>query len=72
MLGALIDGGDPVQVMALRDPYELKDMSNVSDYICVFRSRWCSAMAAAELLFGEIEPRDASPVSVPGAGVQAR
>ena len=65
-------GGHLVQVVALRDPYELGAMPFVHDYLCAFGSRWCSAVAAAELVFGEIEASGASPVSVPGAGIEAR
>jgi beta-N-acetylhexosaminidase len=72
VLRGLIDGGGPVQVIALRDPYELSDMSFVRDYVCAFGSRWCSAHAAAELLFGEVEAHGATPVSVPGTGIRAR
>ncbi|MFV2064276.1 MAG: glycoside hydrolase family 3 N-terminal domain-containing protein, partial [Chloroflexota bacterium] len=72
VLRALIAGGHLVQVIALRDPYELRDMPFVHDYVCAFGSRWCSAVAAVELLFGEIAGQGASPVSVPGAGIEAR
>lgn len=72
VLQTLLDGGHLVQVVALRDPYELAAMPFVHDYLCAFGSRWCSAVAAAELVFGEIEASGASPVSVPGAGIEAR
>jgi beta-N-acetylhexosaminidase len=61
-----------VLVVALRDPYELADLPDVTDYLCTFGPRWCSAEAAAAVLFGEAEPTGASPVSVPGADVRAR
>jgi beta-N-acetylhexosaminidase len=72
VLRALTAGGHLVQVMALRDPYELTELPFVEDYLCAFGPRRCSAQAAAEVLFGEATARGASPVSVPGAGIEAR
>lgn len=72
VLQALIDGGHLVQVVALRDPYELSEMPFVTDYLCTFGPRWCSAEAAAEVMFGEKEAHGASPVSIPGTDIEAR
>ncbi len=72
VLRALIDGGHLVQVVALRDPYELGELPFVHDYLCAFGPRWCSAEAAVGVLFGEAEAHGASPVSVPSAGIEAR
>jgi beta-N-acetylhexosaminidase len=72
VLQALTANDDAVQVVALRDPYELATLPFVSDYLCTFGSRWCSAEAAAEVLFGQVEPSGASPVSVPGTAIEAR
>jgi beta-N-acetylhexosaminidase len=72
VLEALRATGGRVLVVALRDPYELADLPDVTDYLCTFGPRWCSAEAAAAVLFGEAEPMGASPVSVPGADVRAR
>jgi beta-N-acetylhexosaminidase len=72
VLRALHADGREVIVVALRDPYELAALPFVDHYVCTFGSRWCSADAAAAVLFGEIEARGASPVSVPTAGIRAR
>ncbi len=72
VLDALLAEGRHLQVVALRDPYELADLTDVPYYLCAFSSRWCSAEAAAEVLFGEVEARGASPVSVPGTTIEAR
>ena len=61
-----------VQVVALRDPYELEQLSFVGHYLCAFGPRWCSAEAAAQVLFGEAGAGRGSPVSVPGTEVRAR
>ena len=72
VLRALHEGAHEVIVVALRDPYELAELPFIEHYVCTFGSRWCSAEAAAAVLFGGIEARGASPVSVPGAGIKAR
>jgi beta-N-acetylhexosaminidase len=71
VLQALTDGGHLVQVVALRDPYELEHLPFVRDYLCAFGPRRCSAEAAAEVLFGEAEAPGSSPVSVPRTDVRA-
>ena len=72
VLRALHESGHEVIVVALRDPYELSELPFVEHYVCTFGSRWCSADAAAAVLFGEIEARGASSVSIPGTGIEAR
>jgi beta-N-acetylhexosaminidase len=72
ILDALRAGAERVLVVALRDPYELVELPDVTDYLCAFGPRWCSAEAVAAVLFGEAEPAGASPVSVPGTDVRAR
>lgn len=72
VLQALADSDRPIQVVALRDPYELGRLPFVRHYLCTFGPRWCSAEAAAEVLFGETQAAGRSPVSVPGTAVEAR
>jgi len=71
VLEALQARDERVLVVALRDPYELAEMPNVTDYLCAFGQRWCSVEAAAAVLFGEATASGTSPVSVPGTGVRA-
>ncbi|MBK8026707.1 MAG: hypothetical protein IPK19_36320 [Chloroflexi bacterium] len=63
--------GDRLIVVALRDPYELAHLPGVATYVCAFSFRPQAAMAAASVLYGTVEPRGASPVSVPEAGLHA-
>jgi len=63
--------GDRLIVVALRDPYELADFPEVGTYVCSFSFRPPAAQAAAEVLLGEAEPGGRSPVSVPGAELEA-
>ncbi len=72
VLKALGSGGDRVLVVALRDPYELAELDEAADYLCTFGPRWCSAEAAAEVLFGEVEAAGSTPVSVPGTDIRPR
>ncbi len=71
VIDALQSGGERVLVVALRDPYDLGELEDVTDYLCTFSPRWCAAEAAAEVLFGEAEAAGASPVSVPGTDITA-
>lgn len=71
VLKALASGGERVLVVALRDPYELGELAEATDYLCAFGPRWCSAEAAARVLFGEAEAIGRSPVSVPGTEILA-
>ena len=71
VLDAIASGGDRVLVVALRDPYELAELEDVTDYLCTFGPRWCSAEAAARVLFGEAAAEGSSPVSVPGTDILA-
>ena len=71
VLKALASGGDRVLTVALRDPYELGELEETEDYLCTFGPRWCSAEAAARVLFGEAEAAGSSPVSVPGTEIRA-
>ena len=58
-------------VVALRDPYQLAQYAEIDAFVCSFSFRPCAAVAAAELLLGEIEPRGRTPVSVPGTELVA-
>lgn len=58
-------------VVGLRDPYELADFPEIGTYVCGFSFRPCAAQAAAEVLLGEYESGGRSPVSVPGAELEA-
>ena len=58
-------------VVGLRDPYELADFPEIGTYVCSFSFRPCAAQAAAEALLGAFEPSGSSPVSVPGAELNA-
>jgi beta-N-acetylhexosaminidase len=63
--------GDRLIVVALRDPYELADFTDIDAYVCSFSFRPAAAKAAAEILLGQLEPAGRAPVSVPGSELKA-
>ena len=63
--------GDRLIVVALRDPYQLAEYAEIGTFVCSFSFRPPAAVAAAEALLGEIEPRGRTPVSVPGTELVA-
>ena len=64
--------GERLIVVALCDPYGLAAYPDIGAYICSFSYRACAAVAAAELILGQIESRGSSPVTVPGTELVAR
>ena len=62
---------DRLLAVALRDPYQLAEYADIDAFVCSFSFRPCAALAAAELLLGEIESRGRTPVSVPGTELKA-
>ena len=55
--------GERLIVVALRDPYELRQLGDIPTYLCAFSFRDCAARAAAEALLGKIPITGVSPVS---------
>ncbi|MBV9743052.1 MAG: glycoside hydrolase family 3 C-terminal domain-containing protein, partial [Acidobacteriia bacterium] len=71
----LIDSGKPVILVALGNPYLLRDFPNVSAYLATFSTTTTSETAAVRALFGEIAIDGHLPVSIPelaqlGDGIQ--
>lgn len=62
---------DRLLAVALRDPYQLAQYPEIDAFVCSFSFRPCAAVATAQLLLGEIEPRGRTPVSVPGTELEA-
>jgi len=62
---------DRLLAVALRDPYQLAEYADIDAFVCSFSFRPCAALAAVELLLGEIESRGRTPVSVPGTELEA-
>lgn len=62
----LAASGKPVALVALGNPYLLRNFSNVAAYLATFSSVPLSEVAAVQALFGEIAIRGHLPVSIPG------
>jgi len=63
---ALMATGKPVALVALGNPYLLRNFANVTAYMATFSSVPPSEIAAVQALFGEIPVRGHLPVSIPG------
>jgi beta-N-acetylhexosaminidase len=73
----LIASGLPVALVALGNPYLLRNFPAVAAYLATFSNVPPSEVAAVEALFGEIDIRGHLPVSIPGLatygeGIQVR
>ncbi len=62
----LIASGKPVTLIALGNPYLLRDFSDVAAYLATFSTVPPSETAAVKTLFGEIPIRGRLPVTIPG------
>jgi beta-N-acetylhexosaminidase len=62
----LIASGQPVALVALGNPYLLRNFPGVAAYLAAFSNVPPSEVAAVEALFGEIDIRGHLPVSIPG------
>ena len=63
---ALLATGKPVALIALGNPYVLRNFAGVTAYLATFSSVPPSEMAAVHAIFGEISIRGHLPVSIPG------
>jgi beta-N-acetylhexosaminidase len=72
---SLIASGKPVTMVALGNPYLLRDFPNVTAYLATFSTATTSEVAAVRALFGEINISGKLPVTIPsfaqyGEGIQ--
>ena len=65
-LEALIASGKPVTLIALGNPYVLRNFSSVKAYIATFSSVAPCEIAAVRALLGQIPIRGHLPVTIPG------
>jgi beta-N-acetylhexosaminidase len=66
VLESLIATGKPVVLVALGNPYVLRNFPNVPAYLATFSTVPPSEVAAVKALVGEIAIRGRLPVSIPG------
>jgi beta-N-acetylhexosaminidase len=62
----LIASGKPVTLIALGNPYLLRDFPGVSAYLATFSTAPPAETAAVHALFGEIPIQGRLPVTIPG------
>jgi beta-N-acetylhexosaminidase len=62
----LVASGQPVALVALGNPYLLRNFPGVTAYLATFSNVPPSEVAAVQALFGEIDIRGHLPVSIPG------
>jgi len=65
-LDGLIATGKPVALIALGNPYVLRNFPNVSAYLATYSNVPPSEVAAVHAIFGEINIRGHLPVTIPG------
>ena len=57
--------GKPVVVVGLREPYELAGFPEVNAYVAAYNYRNCGFQAAADAMFGDVNPSGLLPVTIP-------
>lgn len=65
-LNTLVKGSVPVALIALGNPYLVRDFPDVSSYLAAFSTSTTSESAVAKAIFGEIPISGKLPVSIPG------
>jgi len=66
VLQSLIDGGKPVALLAMGNPYLLRNFPEVAAYLTTYSTVPPSEIAAVRALFGEIPTPGRLPVTIPG------
>lgn len=58
--------GRTVIVVGLREPYELASFPETNAYVAAYNYRDCGFQAAADVIFGTVNPSGLLPVTIPG------
>jgi len=66
LVKALVATGKPVIVVAVRDPYDLTVVPEVSTYLATYGYAAVSMESLAKVLLGTAPPRGKLPVEIPG------
>jgi len=65
-LDALVATGKPVALIALGNPYVLRNFGNVTSYLATFSNVAPCEIAAVRAVLGQIPIRGRLPVTIPG------
>lgn len=71
-VNALVGSGQPVVVVALRDPYDLMRCPEVSTYVCTYSDAPGCAAALVRVLTGAVRPTGTLPVDIPDSADAGR
>lgn len=64
----LLATGNPVVVVAVRDPYDIAYFTDAPTYLATYSTTAISMESLARVLFGEVQPGGKLPVAIPAAG----
>lgn len=70
LVQALVAAGKPVVVVAVRDPYDIAYFPDAPNFLTTYGYTDVSLEALSRVLFGEVNPSGALPVTIPVAGTQ--
>ena len=62
---AVLTTGVPCVIVAMRNPYDIKEFPEASTYIAAYGFRDCTMQAVAEVMFGLTEPKGQLPITIP-------
>ena len=66
LVQALLELGKPMIVVALREPYDLREFPTVSTYVATYGTTPFSLEALGDILFARVKPTGKLPVTIPG------
>ncbi len=66
LVNELRAAGRLVIVVGLREPYELASFPEANAYVAAYNYRNCGFQAAADVIFGDVNPSGLLPVTIPG------
>ncbi len=71
LLNAILDGAaSRTTVLAMGNPYVIRDFPGIQNYMCAFSNATVSEAAAVKALFGEIPIHGHLPISIPGVAAR--
>ena len=69
LVRALAGEGANTVVVAVREPYDIRAFPEIDTYVCTYGYRGGSLEAAADVIFGAVEPKGRLPVTIPESAV---
>ncbi len=66
LVRSIIDAGNPVIVVAIRNPYDIMAFPDVDAYLATYGANPPAFEALAEVIWGRVKPTGKLPVDIPG------